>query len=298
MDQGRTTVFLRTRLWAGIASFARPVFFLLRVAGDALAAVAWLTPAVFFSLAGYLFFHAAVDSPAIAVRAPVVDGMLKPSWFSGEDIAGIEARVAGIRGRPLYSPSVAADLASALKGDPWVASVSYVRRRYPASLDCEILVRRPFAAVEAGRRFFIVDRSGVRLPLPPLDSADGRLPILVGVRSFPPGPGGSWQDPALVAALLVLSRTSDLPAFTGVDGFSVLGAEVASDNGVAVVTLHTAPGTSLVWGPVYRPGCEPFNIPPVPQRLAAIRDVVSSIGADRLEMVDVSVLPPVYRLRQ
>ena len=267
---------------------------LLDVAGE----VAWLLPVVAFIAGSVALFHVTVQSGVYKVKAPGIEGMEVPAWLSGGDMVDLMKKVKVVEGRSLYDPKVAVDLAKAFGRNPWISEVSYVRRRFPCFLDCEIAIRKPFAAVEAGKKLFVVDRAGCRLPVPVSDTPPLGLPIIVGVRSFPPAPGEAWTDSAVIAGLLVLSKTADLAAVTGNSGLRIVGAEIGSRKGLPTVVLHTAIGTRIEWGVVYRPGCEPYGVPLPEERVEAVRKVVARLGAGMVEMVDVSVLPPSYKARR
>jgi len=296
-EQQATTIFERSRsgrLLAWLRALSRHLLRFLAF----LAGAAWLLPILLLLGTGWLLYGHTVSRGIFVVRAPLVERLDAPDWFSGEDLYTLEKRVRAVDGRPLYDTAVASELASALASDPWVSEVRYVRRRFPSSLDCEIAVRKPFAGVEAGNKFFVVDRAGFRLPMPPCDVPPAGLPAVIGAKSYPSGPGELWKDPAVAAALFVLSQASDIQKLTGCQDMRVVAADVSVRNGLPSIKLRTAIGTSVEWGVVYRPGCEPYGVPAAGERLAALASLVSELGPDAVELVDVSVLPAAYRPRQ
>ena len=270
----------------------------MRALVDVVGEAAWLFPVILFIAGSIALFQTTIKSASYKVKAPGIEGMEIPVWLSGDDMVGLMKKVKVVEGRSLFDPKVAADLAKSFSKDPWISGVSYVRRRFPSFLDCEIAVRKPFAAVSVGKKLFVVDRAGCRLPVPVSDTPPLGLPIIVGVRSFPPAPGEAWTDSAVAAGLLVLGKTVDLATVTGNSGLRIVGAEVGSRKGLPTVVLHTAIGTSIEWGVVYRPGCEPYGVPLPEERVEAVRKVVAKFGAGMVETVDVSVLPPSYKARR
>ena len=94
-----------------------------------------------------------------------------------------------------------ADIQRRLESNPYIET-ALVSRRFPSTLQIEVVERIPVAFL-AGSRLFAVDKNGVLLPV--LHStALGSLPVINGVGRFPEKPGRPVPSERVLQALELL----------------------------------------------------------------------------------------------
>lgn len=251
--------------------------------------------------ASWLMYQYAAAGAAMRIRVfPVLlDRQSVPDWLTEKDLAELERLANGaLEGRHFYEPALTKAVAEALAASPWVAHASgeapllRVRRRFIGRLDCEVVVREPLAGVEVGK-VFTVDPEGVRLPLEWQAGEPLRLPVIRGVRSYPPAPGTAWEDACVAAGIQLLRQLK--PHLSADDPLAPRFVDVAVHAGLPHASVVAAGGLRIDWGIVYRPGREPAGLPAVFERLASIRRLLEAVGAEGIETVDAAALPITYK---
>ncbi len=136
---------------------------------------------------------------------------------------------------------------------PWVAEVGAIKIDLPASLDVELLYRRPVAAVEtvdqATVSYLPVDAQGVRLPENDFSDYERRsLPRISGVSGLP-SVGDRWADERVTNAADLAAKLADVwGQLRLVEIVPSLHAQVRGDATFFAFEIMTSGGTRIVWG--------------------------------------------------
>jgi len=103
-------------------------------------------------------------------------------------------------------------LAKRLAGIGWVKNVYFVRRSSDAKFRVSCDYRLPFAMIQKGKSFSLVDAEGVRLP--GRYGYDPAWPVIQGVQATAPKEGHRWQGRDVDAGVALLAAVLNEP-FTG-----------------------------------------------------------------------------------
>jgi len=146
-------------------------------------------------------------------------------------------------------------MALRLKESAWIEQVYYVRRTSTAEFQVSCAYRVPYAMVQQGNDFHLVDRNGVALP--GLFQFDPAWKLIQGVGSPAPQAGETWPGEDLLAALHMILLLQDEP-FSGqvtailVENFDGrmnprgTHVELATDRAGGRIRWGSAPGRELV----------------------------------------------------
>lgn len=169
---------------------------------------------------------------------------------------------------PLQSNGLRAAV-MALEAEPWVESVTQVRRAPEGVVKVEATYRRP-AAIIAGRHgYHLIDAQGVWLegPIDRAVSAWSHLPLVTGVTADKPARyGKAWDGTDYLAALNLHKMLAREPYAEQITAYDVSHRDLM---GRLWLVLYTN-GPAVVWG--LPPGEERSVEPEAPVKLAALRD--------------------------
>ncbi len=179
------------------------------------------------------------------VLAKVRHQILECSWI--RSVRWIRLRAPGIGSRSEISGSVSADA-------PVPASYRIDRRSH-GSIDLELELRIPIAAVAAGGAYYLTDRNAVRMG-PAIHAERVRelvLPVIRGGNvAMPPPPGNSWEDRNIregleVARVLFDAGIAEEFPSAPIERIDISNLTRRSQHGECEILLYT-PGLCLGWG--------------------------------------------------
>jgi len=180
-------------------------------------------------------------------------------------------------------------IAARLAANGWVARVDRVRRQADRRVEVRCRCRTPFAMVQSGGEFLLVDASGVRLPGRYPYSPE--LPLIQGVADPPPKAGHRWEAADLAAGVKVLSWLGGEPFADQVTAVLVQNYGGRRDRHTAHLELATdRAGGRIIWGSA--PG-EEIEENTAEQKLAILRrnhELHGRIDAG-LPVIDISTFP-------
>jgi len=182
--------------------------------------------------------------------APEVDSRGCP-WLSSADLAVINAGVDLAGQSSLFDRQVCRQVAHAYRGSPWVEQVVAVRRHFPDRVDVELAIRRPAAYVHRGGLYYLVDRSGCRLPVSPVVRPEATYPVVEGAIAAPPAAGETWNDECLDDSLRLAELLNEVLAGRGPGARLALVRAAKPARGYDTrpqMLAQTASGLEIDWG--------------------------------------------------
>jgi len=174
-----------------------------------------------------------------------------PAWVPGQIVTEVMRNGDFPERLRLLHPELTRELSEAFERNPWIESVTSVRKSFPARVDIELVYRRPIAMVILDSGDFAVDGDGVLLPLPrlALEESD-RYPRIEGAATSPQGLNGQpWGDRIVEDAARLAAALA--PHWKKLQIDAILCPKTSPranslDDGV--YTLRTADGSRIVWG--------------------------------------------------
>lgn len=228
---------------------------------------------------------AAVEASADPVLVfPDLPDRLRPLAFDD-----LHKTLAGLTTGDWTSPTICQRMANRLADVGWVEEVASVRRNSQARFEIHCHYRHPFAMVQHDGAFYLVDRSGVRLPGTYL--YDPTWQLVQGMDAGAPPAGARWQGNELQAALTLLEALQREPYKDQITAVLVENFNGRVDPHRSHVELATdRAGGRIRWGSA--PGLEVAENP-VAQKLAILRENYHRTGrADAHHaVIDVSTFP-------
>ena len=219
---------------------------------------------------------ALVDLPASLVRLAEPD---------------LRAELEPLLDRPWTAQEMCPLLAAALLRTGWADEVRYVRRGGDGVIRISARYRVPFALVQEGMQFCLVDGAGVRLP--GVYQYDPSWLLVQGAGAPAPHPGQPWPGEDLQAGLSLIRLLQPEPfrpqiVAVLVDNYA--GRRDAHASHLELATDHSAGGGRIRWGSAL--GQEVEENSPA-QKLALLRENYRRHGrADAgHRVIDVSVYP-------
>ena len=212
----------------------------------------------------------ASEARAVPVTESSVQLVDAPSWMDEPLRQHLQRRVAhSVTDNPLDRRGLH-DAVSVLDEEPWVASVTQVRRGPRGQVKVAAEYRRPAALVKSQNDYYLVDDKGVWLD-GPLDRAASRwnkLPLITGVNAPPPlaGYGHAWEGADIPAALALEDLLHGEVYANQITAYDVSHRDL---KGRLWLVLYTD-GPPIIWG--LPPGDERAVEPEAPVKLAALRD--------------------------
>jgi hypothetical protein len=171
----------------------------------------------------------------------------------------------------------------------WMAKVNHVRRTSEAVFEVSGQYRIPFAMAQHEADFFLVDRSGVRLPGTYLYDPQWRF--VQGEQAPPPAPGHRWEGADLQAGLKVLEALQFEDCASQITAVLVGNYEGRVDSRESHIKLATdRAGGRIHWGSA--PGRE-LAENTVEQKLAILRENHRRTGRADADhpVIDISTSP-------
>ena len=213
----------------------------------------------------YLEQYVQAARPNVPCRLEWID---LPNWLSAPDNAWVLYQIGqAIDARPdddVYDPELCRRVGQSLAGSPWVERVERVTKQPDGTVRVQAAFREPLAFVESRGRAYLVDGTGVRLPLEysPDFLGPSDLFVVVGVSGPIPDIGQAWsgkdpQQPAVdLAAGLKLVRFLHDAAVQGrlpfrawlrkIDVANFDGRDNKFDGRLRIRTIH--PNCYIDWG--------------------------------------------------
>jgi hypothetical protein len=203
---------------------------------------------------------------AFPAKPPAIYLKARPAWMSDLVAQQIATQVAPRGAHSAFDHDMLVEITRMLKTNPWIMKVRSVRRVYgdapgdTLELDCDF--RTPAALVRTGNAYYLIDRTGVRLPeqyaaseVPRVvTTPDGHVNILVieGVaRPAPANAGQKWTGDDLRAGLdmaaLVLDPANQ-PFTHEIRKINVENFNGRRDVREAQLVLTTCYNTPVRWG--------------------------------------------------
>ena len=203
---------------------------------------------------------------AFPAKPPGIVLKARPAWMSDFVAQQIATQVAPRGTHSAFDHDMLVEITRMLKTNPWIMNVRSVRRVYgdapgdTLELDCDF--RTPAALVRTGNAFYLIDRSGVRLPeqyVPNevervVKTPDGHVNILVieGVaRPAPANAGQKWTGEDLRAGLdmaALLLDPANQPFTHEIRKINVDNFNGRHDAREAQIVLTTCYKTQIRWG--------------------------------------------------
>ncbi len=181
---------------------------------------------------GTLLATRLVGAELLAVDRVVVQGHRRLSVEALDTLRG------SVRGESLLLVDLQEFRARALES-PWVAAVT-VRRRFPSTLEVQIVEREPVAIARLGQQLFLVDGSGVIIAQYGPQHADFDLPIVDGM-ALPDPSGRGPRDAPKAGPMIDPARAQLVGRFMGALTArpelrrSISQVDVSRDSNVAVL---------------------------------------------------------------
>lgn len=172
-------------------------------------------------------------------------------------------------------------LNQAFRFHPWVRKVERIELKPPATVQVDLVFRKPIAAIEYVSQeqtlLLVIDADLVRLPEMDLTEAEKRyLPRIHGIVNRPLV-GETWSDPRVAGAVQLVTALGD--AWTRlylVDVNPSESPEVTKQSRFYVYDLVTTGGTRIVWGAA--PGQEPPGEAKFAEKLKQLKEFVTLNG--------------------
>ena len=155
-----------------------------------------------------------------------------------------------------------------------------IQRQFPDHVVVELAIRKPFAQVRvAGKKeYFLVDRTGVRLPTAPSKTLFQGLPAITDYPLLMPEVGQTLESRSLEDAFLVMETVvKTMKEINPAAALTVTGIEIGRLEPLGpqsrrrlTVTARTRKGktTRIVWGPHFRQGeTAPHVVPAQTEKL-------------------------------
>ncbi|MEM6313437.1 MAG: hypothetical protein AAF743_05095 [Planctomycetota bacterium] len=210
---------------------------------------------------GYKLSWDRVRQASLPQQPPALVLVDFPDWLGDQGELLVRGAVGEVPATsPLESDALRV-VRSRLEAEPWVRSVTSVRRRSTVDGDvieavCEY--RAPVAVVEHGGFFWMVDRAGVLLPkklgVDQLrrqvigDDGETRMRRIENIQLDPPHPGQLWGGEDLQAALRMEALLRGEPWAGQIAAIDMANYGGRRDVVGPHVTLRTKDGNALGWG--------------------------------------------------
>ncbi|MCG8583128.1 MAG: hypothetical protein MI757_00250 [Pirellulales bacterium] len=196
-----------------------------------------------------------MGSPEYWLTAEDITITEPPKWIR-VDIKSDVARDAGLnRKLTILDDDFAERVHQAFSLHPWVAKVTRVTKRYPASVEVDLVYREPVAMVELpGGGLLPIDESGIHLPIGDFASVEiPRYPRISNLETTPltDTPGTEWGDDRVVRAAKIAAVLKPVWPQLNVTQIVPAGADAQNAANLAGTTLYELigrDGTRILWG--------------------------------------------------
>ena len=182
----------------------------------------WLSSAalVFFVLIGVVTYHLwtnysdqVFQQPQYRLKPELLKITPQPEYIRS-DVKASAVMSGQLKDANLLEERIILQVRQAFAVQPWVKKVLLANKRYPSTVEVELVYRRPVAMVEvpAGtlegydyEGLLPIDDEGVLLPVEITEAEAMRFPKVGGVDSVPAGPPGSpWGDTRVAEATQII----------------------------------------------------------------------------------------------
>jgi hypothetical protein len=170
-----------------------------------------------------------------------------PPWIHS-DVKAEALKQAGIDEQlSVLEPALAERIHAAFQLHPWVAKVVRVIKRPPASVDVELIYRRPVCMVEVPGGLFPIDDRGCLLPTADFTADEAaHYPRLSNIQTVTEGPvGTTWQDARVLGAAKIADMLSE--DWESFKLFKIVPVDAAGGAPVEY-ELYTRRQTRVLWG--------------------------------------------------
>ena len=141
-------------------------------------------------------------------------------------------------------------IARAFSLHPWVAEVRRVRKRHPASLEVDLVYRRPVCMVVVPDGMHPVDIEGILLPgaanFPPGEAM--QYPRLLGVETTPTSHGTRWRDVRVMEGAEIAAAFGTVWQELRLDHIKPYVEPNSESAGDYSYLLFTSSGSRIHWG--------------------------------------------------
>lgn len=216
-----------------------------------------------------------------AYRLTVDDFHLSPppAWIR-TDVRTEAVRATGLdRGASILDEALAERVAKGFALHPWIARVTRVTKRHPASVDIEVIYRRPTAMVEVPEGLYPVDAAGIWLPtadfLENPAEAQRDYPRLGGIATEPQGPVGTyWGDPRVRGGAKIGAVLVDVWVAWNLERIAPASDSGSADGAGQMYEISTRDGATIHWG--HEPDAEIEGEPSAREKFALMADFIKS----------------------
>lgn len=172
-------------------------------------------------------------------------------WLAPRDVAEINSAVRFGGSASLYDRDICRRVAASYVDNAWVEEVVSVRRQFPDRMVVDLAIRRPFAYVRRGGRYYLVDRRGCRLPVKPASRPERGHPTIRGIRTPAPGTGELWKGRPLIDSLRLTETLGSVLQGRGA-GLRLSSVQVTEQKGsfdnLPQLVARTESGMVVDWG--------------------------------------------------
>ncbi len=198
-----------------------------------------------------------------------------PSWAGERVRSSIQKDLSG-KQVSLLDDRMAERVREVYEQNPWVREVKSVSRTLDG-VNVKAELRKPVAAIRGpGTRWYLVDRSGTRLPGAYRNFPDqfGNVYLVTGFTTTPPDPGETWNDPRVpnAARLAAVLKYTGINEKMDINKLQVKGNDADWNNGRGQIIIRTEENVPVYWG--RPPGQGGPGEPDVKQKLENLRRVL------------------------
>jgi hypothetical protein len=172
-------------------------------------------------------------------------------WLQPRDVAEINSAVRFGGRASMYDRRICEKVAARYCDKLWVERVVAVRRKFPHSIVVDLAIRKPFAYVRSGGRYYLVDHGGCRLPVRARTRPEGEYPSVEGIRTAAPRVGEHWTGRPLNDCLMLAAVLREVLAGRG-PGMRLASVKVIDErgsvDGLPQLVARTESGLIIDWG--------------------------------------------------
>jgi hypothetical protein len=248
-------------------------------------------------VAGFVFSLHLLESRVDRALASRVEPSLRivdvPQTLTGTVDAALRDALTPLMARSWTEAELCREMAGVAAQSGWVRQVHSVRRHSDGVFEIRCDFRAPFAMVQGGASFYLVDEEGVRLP--GVYAYDPRWIFLAGVTHSSPAVGERWPGDDIPAGLAVVEAIREEPYAAQITSVILDNYEGRVDARAVHVELATDNQGRILWG---SPPGQEIEENSVLQKLTILRENYRRTGrADaRLTRIGICTFPDRYTI--